>query len=119
MVMESRDMSEIYGYEARVQLSFTSSMKIASIICCTFAIVVTIFLRTIVITTTEPGVSESTLNTWMAGYMLIGFFLASFISSAISFPIYSFICSKQKGQRVTGRFAVLVSSSNKSLKQDK
>jgi len=118
MVMDSRELNEIYGYEARVQLSFISYMKIASIICFTFAIVVTIFLRTIVITTTEPGINESILNTWMAGYMLVGFFITSFLSSAISFPIYSLICSKQKGQRVTGRFAILVSSSNKSIKQD-
>jgi len=116
--MDSTELNEIYGYEARIQLSFISYMKIASIICFTFAIVVTVFLRAIVITTTEPGINESTLNTWMAGYMLVGFFLSSFISSAISYPLYSFICSKQKGQRVTGKFAVLVSSSNKQINKD-
>ncbi|AZG36630.1 MULTISPECIES: hypothetical protein [Shewanella] len=111
--MESQKFNQVYGYEARVQLSFNSYMKIAALISFTFAIVITILLRAVVIIGAEPGIDGSTLDTWIMGYMFVGFFITSLISSAISFVIYSLICAKQKGHRVTGRFSVLVSRSDK------
>jgi hypothetical protein len=63
-------------------------MKIAALISFTFAIVITILLRAVVIIGAERGIDGSTLDTWIMGYMLVGFFITSWMSSAISLVIY-------------------------------
>ncbi|AZG73661.1 hypothetical protein [Shewanella livingstonensis] len=102
-----------------MQLSFSSFMKIVCLISLAFAGVMTILLRAVVIIGAEPGIDELTFSTWIMGYMLGGmfggFFITSWMSAAISFGVYSLICNKQKGQRVTGKFAVLVKSASKAI----
>jgi hypothetical protein len=113
--MQSQQCNEVYGYEARVQLSFSSYMKIACLISLTFAIVITILLRAVVIIGVGPGIDKSTFSTWMMGYMFGDFFITSWMSASISFAVYLLLCAKPKGQRVTGIFAVLVKRSSKTL----
>jgi len=114
--MEHRNLTEIFSNEARIQLSFSSYMKMAALICFGVTVTATVFIVFLGGVTYVPGPEEASFPFWLTIYILFGSFLLGMAGAAITYPVYMLLCEKNKGQFATGKFAVLVNGSNKSLK---
>lgn len=101
---------EVFSGEARVQLAFLSYLKIVLIMAFAWALLDLIFgLFTVHVTggSAEPGFIFYVWAIFM--YVGLGFVKALFCG-AISYPIYKWWCQSHRGQRMAGKFAVIVKS---------
>lgn len=112
--MSSNLLEEVFSDEARIQLKFSSYMKISSLICFFISLVATIVARSFVTTEAASDVDSASIIIWITVYTFLGSFLISLFGAAISFPVYSYFCSKFYGQRVYGKFAILVNRNEKN-----
>jgi hypothetical protein len=99
---------EVFSTEARVQLSFLSYLKIATIMAFGWALVdLVIGIFTAHATNNDQSQSYF-IYLWLIGvYVGLGFVKALFCG-VISYPIYKWWCQRYRGQRVTGKFAIIV-----------
>ena len=111
--MENQTLQEIYGNEARVELSLISYLKIALFMSLGVSIIFLITANTFVTTTASSPEHASTMTVWLSFVSFAGAFIISMLGALISYPFYSFLCNKNKGQRLIGKFAILKESSNK------
>ncbi len=98
---------EVFSAEARVQLSLLSYLKICIIMAVGWALLdVVIGLLTVrVIDGTQPAPVDTIAA--ILFYVGVGFAKALFCG-VISYPIYRWWCQRHRGQRLTGKFAVIV-----------
>jgi hypothetical protein len=113
--MEHRNLVEVFGSEAKIQLFFLSYMKMAILICLCISITVSVFLNMINSVIYAPGEHWGSAVIWLNAYMFFGSLFLGLIGSALSYPVYLFWCNNIKGQSVIGKFSILVDSSNKSF----
>lgn len=98
---------EVFSSEARVQLSLLSYLKICLIMAVGWALLdVVIGLLTVRI----PEGSQSDPQDVIAAVVAyVGFgFIKSLLCGVISYPIYRAWCQRYRGQRLTGKFAIIV-----------
>jgi hypothetical protein len=100
---------EVYSAEARVQLSLSSYLRIVLIMAGAWALV-----DVIVGMFTMRGIDgespEIMLSLFAIGtYAGFGFVKALFCG-LVSYPLYRWWCQRHRGQRMTGKFAVIVKS---------
>lgn len=101
------EVKEHYSDEARIQLSFFSFMSIAIWIC--FGVSLAFALATHLVVTQIVYDSSSEGQIFLLGTLMYGGigFVFSLIGSVIVYPIYNLWCERMRGQRVTGKFALV------------
>ncbi|MBW8191115.1 hypothetical protein K0504_08720 [Neiella marina] len=108
--MNPVEPAEIFGYRARIQLSFHSYMQLASFISVTFACAITFMLRFVASSHGESRINLEQVDQYITLCTFIGFLLFNLLSAALSYLAYRAWCRQRHGLQMTGKFAVPIDS---------
>ncbi|GGA75471.1 hypothetical protein GCM10011369_16680 [Neiella marina] len=106
--MGNSQIEESYGHKARIQLSFSSYMRLSLFISVTFALTMTLVLNLLAQSETASRINVDSLNQWITLYTFLGFLLFNLASAALSYVAYRAWCQQQHGLKMTGKFALQI-----------
>ncbi len=99
-------ITETYGTEGRLELSFQSFLKISLFFSLGTTLVIAFVMYFFIATAISTSGHEIQMFIWSIMLYAFSGFVCSFAGAVLIYPFYKYWCSKNRGQAINGKIAI-------------